>query len=165
MISKKAKSIMLSVALLAGMIIPCDMPTDNVNAGYTKSYITNTSSVNNDSINTGDFFVNGKVYAKDSKMVFDDACSVKASVVSKAQVKNLKEYGLTDMFTLNATFNIANIVENGKVAVAFGLKNSNALGEDGSAEIAFTYDDGIYLEVNEYKNGSAQAFVAKQKCS
>lgn len=166
MIGKRTKSILLSAALTAGMILPCFASTAiDANAGSTKAYITNTSSVNNDSINTGDFFVNGKVYAKDSKMVFDEKCSLKASVVSKAQVKNLKEYGLTDMFTLNATFNISHIAENGKVAVAFGLKNSNSLGENESAEIAFTYDDGLYLEVNEYQNGSAQVFVARQKYS
>ncbi|MGN1077575.1 MAG: hypothetical protein ACI4ST_03585 [Candidatus Gallimonas sp.] len=164
MTKKKAKNILISAALAAGMILPCATPAAvSVDAGSTKSYITNTSSVNNDSINTGDFFVNGKVYAKDSKMVFDEKCSAKASVVSKAQVKNLKEYGLTDMFTLKATFNLANLVAGGKVAVAFGLKNSGSLGEDESAEIAFTYDNGLWLEVNEYKNGSAQAFVAKQK--
>ena len=166
MTKRRVKSLLLSSVLAAGMIMPCfELPTLDANAGATKSYITSSASVKNDRINKGDYFVNGRVYAKDSKMVFDDKCAVKASVVSKAQVKNLKEYGLPDMFTMTATVNLANIVSGGKVAFAFGLKDQNALGEDGSAEIAFTYEDGIYLEVNEYKNGSVQAFVAKQKYS
>lgn len=161
---KKIKSVALSGMLAAAVIGTCfSTATIDAFAGATKSYVTSTTSVNNDSINTGDFFVNGKVYAKDSKMVFDDKCNVKASVVSKAQIKNLKEYGMPDMFTMTATVNIKSIVAGGKMAFAFGLKNSNALGEEGSAEIAFTYDNGIYLEVNEYKNGAAQAFVTKQK--
>lgn len=164
MTGKKAKRIALSALLAASLAIPgFALATLNANAGATKAYVTSTTSVNKDSINTGDFFVNGKVYAKDSKMVFDEKCGVKASVVSKAQIKNLKEYGMPDMFTMRATVNMKSIVSGGKIAFAFGLKNSNALGEDGSAEIAFTYDDGIYLEVNEYQNGSAQAFSTKQK--
>lgn len=164
MTGKRIKSVALSALVAASAAVPClALTTLDANAGATKSYVTSTTSVNNDSINTGDFFVNGKVYAKDSKMVFDEKCNAKASVVSKAQIKNLKEYGMPDMFTMTATVNIKNIVPGGKMAFAFGLKNSNSLGEDGSAEIAFTYDNGIYLEVNEYINGSAQAFAAKQK--
>lgn len=164
MTGKKIKRVALSALLAASLTVPCfPFFTFDASAGATKSYVTSTTSVNNDSINTGDFFVNGKVYAKDSKMIFDEKCGVKASVVSKAQIKNLKEYGMPDMFTMTATVNITNVVSEGKIAFAFGLKNSNALGEEDSAEIAFTYDNGIYLEINEYKNGSAQAFSAKRK--
>lgn len=164
MTGKKIKSVALSALLAVTAAGACCAPIAlDAYAGATKSYVTGTASVNGDSINTGDFFVNGRVYAKDSKMVFDEKCAVKASVVSKAQIKNLKEYGMPDMFTMTATVNIKNIISGGKIAFAFGLKNTNALGEEDSAEIAFTYDDGVYLEINEYRNGSAQAFSAKQK--
>lgn len=164
MSKKKVISLALCTALIAGAVPFAANKIETAYGGATKLYVTSSISVKGDSINSGDYYTIGKVYAKDSKLTFDDKCAVKASVTSKAQIKNLKDYGMTDLFTMTAKLNVNEIVSGGKISFGFGMA-SRQLGEDDSAEVAFTYDDGLCLEVNEYKDGSASAFLQKQKYS
>lgn len=135
-------------------------------AGSSQVYVVSKISVNGDGINSGDLMIDGGVYAKDSKVVFDENSSETARLLAKSRINNLKEYGVKDMFAASFTFEFHQIAEGGKAAFAFGLKRSSSgLGSAGSGEVAFTYDktkNCIAIEVNEYTSeGEATVLSAK----
>ncbi len=157
----------LSCAAVTALALPAAINAKNVGAGSSENYIMSSASVSGSYINEGDFFIKGNVYAKNDKIVFDDSCGKTASIISKASANNYKEYGIKDLFSLSLDMNVEKIVSGGKVSLVFGLKRSkDSVGAVNSAEIEFTYDDGIYVAVNEYKTaGEPSAVSAKRKYS
>lgn len=136
----------------------------SVDAGSSKVYVVSTASVSGENINGGDFKIDGGVYAKDSKVVFDETTSRTARLLAKARIYNLKEYGVKDVFSASFTFEFKQLADGGKAAFAFGLKKAgNGLGSEGSGEVAFTYDadkNCIAIEVNEYTAEGVPTVVA-----
>ena len=139
----------------------------SVDAGSSKLYVVSNVSVSGDNINGGDFKIEGGIYAKDSKVVFDETASNTARLLAKARIDNLKEYGVKDVFFANFTFEFKQLAEDGKVAFAFGLKKaSSGLGSAGSGEVVFTYnaeDDCIEIEVNEYTAEGTKTVISGKK--
>ena len=157
MLFKNGKAYKLIALFLASVFAFFMTGLSNIisaDAGSSKLYVVSNVSVSGDNINGGDFKIEGGIYAKDSKVVFDETTSNTARLLAKARIDNLKEYGVKDVFFANFTFEFKQLAEDGKVAFAFGLKKaSSGLGSAGSGEVVFTYnaeDDCIEIEVNEY---------------
>ena len=167
MFSRNGKTFKWIAAFLVAVFAFFITGLDNiisVDAGTSKVYVVSTASINRDSINGGDFKIEGGIYAKDSKVVFDEKVSNTARLLAKARVYNLKEYGVKDVFSANFTVEIKQLAEGAKAAFAFGLKKSGSgLGSEGSGEVAFTYDETkncIAIEVNEYSAENVPTVVA-----
>ena len=169
MFSRNGKTYKFIVAFLVAVFAFFIAGLDNilsVNAGSSQVYVVSSVSVSGDSINGGDFMVDGGIYAKDGKVVFGENSSRTARLLAKSRISNLKSYGVKEMFFANFTLEFSRIVEEGKVAFAFGLKkSSNGLGSAGSGAVVFTYDQEkncIAIEVNEYiTQGEATVLSAK----
>ena len=137
-------------------------------AGASKVYVVNVASVLGNEINQGDFKVEGGVYARNGKVVFDGSASRTARLLAKTRVNNLKEYGVSELFDMSATLSFERIAEGGSVSFVFGLKRfSDPVGSAGSGEIVFTYDNAqnsLCIEVREYKTAnSPTSFAEKRK--
>ena len=136
-------------------------------AGASKVYVVSSASVRGDEIHDGDFKIDGNVYAKDSKVVFDETTAKSARLLAKTKINNLKDYGVTKLFDMSATFEFANLSDGGKAMFLFGLKKSNSgAGSKGSGEVAFSYDNTqnrICIEVNEYGSENIPNVVAAKK--
>ncbi|MBR0188901.1 MAG: hypothetical protein IJQ23_00785, partial [Clostridia bacterium] len=76
----------------------------SVKAGASKVYVASSASVRGDEINGGDFIIDGGVYAEDSKVVFDKKSAKSARLLAKTRINNLKDYGITELFDMSATF-------------------------------------------------------------
>ncbi len=133
-------------------------------AGSSKVYVVSEASVTNTGISTGTFFITGDVTAKNGKAVFGSEAGF-SSLFAKAKIRNLKDYGVSELFSINLKLNLKSIEENGKYSVCFGLKNvKDYIGAANSFDIEFTYDDGIYVGVNYYdESGNQSAVYKKQK--
>ena len=167
MFSKNGKTYKLIVAFLVAVFTFFMTGLNNlisVDAGSSQVYVVSHVSVTGDNINGGDFKIEGGVYAKDSKVVFDEASSRTARLLAKARISNLKEYGVKDVFAASFTVEFKQLVDGGKAAFAFGLKKaSGGLGSAGSGEVVFTYDEAkncIAIEVNEYVEENVARVVA-----
>lgn len=136
----------------------------SVKAGASKVYVASSASVRGDEINGGDFIIDGGVYAKDSKVVFDESSSQSARLLAKTRINNLKEYGITELFDMSATFEFSELPNGGKASFLFGLgKSSSGAGSADSGEVAFSYDNTqkcICIEVNEYVTANIPKAVA-----
>ena len=134
------------------------------NAGSSKVYVVSEASVTKTGISTGTFFVSGDVTAKDGKAIFGTEAGL-SSLFAKSKIRNLKEYGVPDLFKMSLTLNVKSIAADGKYSVCFGLKNvKDYIGAANSFDVEFTYDDGFYVGVNYYdENGNQSAVYKKQK--
>lgn len=157
MCKKKIKIIIRTCLILVlGMTTVFGTFTNNTKlamAGSSKVAVLSPEvSVSGSSINEGDFIVAGGVYAKDGKVIFDDKCSVNASLFAKTKINNLKKYGLTSMMEMSITLNITSLANGGKISIAFGLPNArSSVGSADSAEVAVTYENNkLNIAVNEY---------------
>lgn len=133
-------------------------------AGSSKVYVVSEASVTKTGISTGTYFITGDVTAQNGKAVFGIEAGF-SSLFAKAKIRNLKEYGVPELFSMNFKLNLKSIEENGKYSVCFGLKNvKDYIGAANSFDIEFTYDDGIYVGVNYYdESGNQSAVYKKQK--
>lgn len=164
MIMKKVKKTI--APLLCSMLFLIGAPLSNIDAtaGSSINYIMSKASVSGSSINQGDFFVEGAVYAKENKIVFDEKSEKTASIISKSSAINYKEFGIEELFSLTLKMNVEEIVSGGKIALAFGLKRSrDSVGAKDSAEIYMTYDGGLYLGVNEYKESDKPTVICESR--
>ena len=138
----------------------------SVKAGASKVYVASSASVRGDEINGGDFIIDGGVYAEDSKVVFDKKSAKSARLLAKTRINNLKDYGITELFDMSATFDFAALPDGGKAMFLFGLeRSSNGAGSAGSGEVAFSYDhdqNSICIEVNEYVTANIPKAVAEK---
>ena len=136
------------------------------NAGASMVYVVSSASVRGDEINEGDFKIEGSVYAKDGKVVFGETAAKSARLLAKTKINNLKDYGVTELFDMSATFEFADLQNGGKATFLFGLKKANSgAGSEGSGEVAFTYDNTdncMCIEVNEYLSANLPTAVAKK---
>lgn len=158
-----AAAAILSIAAGAGI----NAVRENVivaDAGSSKVYVVSEASVTQTGISAGTFFITGDVTAKDGKAVFGSDAGF-SSLFAKAKIRNLKDYGVSELFTASLKLNIKNITESGKFSVCFGLKNvKDYIGAANSFDIEFTYDNGIYVGVNYYdEDGNQSAVYKKQK--
>ena len=87
-----------------------------------------------------------------------------ARLLAKTRINNLKDYGITELFDMSATFDFACLSDGGKAMFLFGLeKSSSGVGSEGSGEVAFSYDhthNCICIEVNEYVTANNPTVVA-----
>ena len=166
MFTKHGKIYKCIAAILVVTFLICLAPSKlfSAKAGSSKVYVISSVSVSGDSINGGDFKVDGGVYAKDNKIVFDETSSKTAQLLAKTRINNLKEYGVKDLFSAEMTFEFGKLASGGKVAFAFGLKKSGSvLGSTGSGAIIFSYDDDrncIAIEANEYTDENLPTVIA-----
>lgn len=135
----------LAFALIGGGA--ATMPSLTASAGASKVYIASETSVVADKINTGDFYANGDVVAKDGKIRFGKS----ASLISKNRARNLGEYGMKTIFTFDSVLNFSNLSENGQFSIGFGLDDlDGSIGDPNSLAIEISYEDGLYIGVSEY---------------
>lgn len=157
-----AAAAVLSVAAGAG-INAVRENTIVADAGSSKVYVVSEASVTKTGISTSSFFITGDVTAKNGKAVFGSNAEF-SSLFAKAKIRNLKEYGVTGLFSMKLTLNLQNIEANGKYSVCFGLKNvKDYIGAANSFDVEFTYDDGIYVGVNYYDADGNQSEVYKKR--
>lgn len=133
-------------------------------AGSSRVYVVSEASITKNTISTGSFFISGDVTANNGKAVFGKTAEV-SSLFAKAKIRNLKEYGVSELFSMNLKLNISEIAANGRYSVCFGLKNIREyVGSANSFDVEFTYNDGMYVGVNYYDaNGNQSSIYKKQK--
>lgn len=133
-------------------------------AGSSKVYVVSEASITKNTISTGSFFISGDVTANNGEAVFGSDAEI-SSLFAKAKIRNLKEYGVSELFSMNLKLNIAEIAASGRYSVCFGLKNIREyVGSANSFDVEFTYNDGMYVGVNYYDaNGNQSSVYKKQK--
>ena len=105
MFSRNGKTYKLIATFLVAVFAFFMTGLDNiisVDAGSSQVYVVSKVSVSGENINSGDFMVDGGIYAKDSKVVFDENSSETARLLAKSRINNLKDYGVKEVFA--ATF-------------------------------------------------------------
>ncbi len=128
-------------------------PTISASAGSSKVYIASSASVVEDRINSGDFYTDGDVTAKDGKIRFGGT----SGIISKNKAKDLGSYGVKTLLTFSSTLHFSELASDGTFSVGFGLEDfDSSIGSANSIAITVDYRDGLYIGVTEYnKNGRA----------
>ena len=158
-----AAAAVLAIAAGAG-ISSVNEAKIGADAGSSRVYVVSEASITKNSISTGTFFISGDVTADNGKAVFGNE-KENSSLFAKAKIRNLKEYGVPELFSMNLKLNVAEIAENGRYSVCFGLKKiKDYIGAANSFDVEFTYSDGMYVGVNYYDaNGNRSSVYKKQK--
>lgn len=158
-----AAAALLAIAAGAG-ISSVNEAKIGADAGSSRVYVVSEASITKNSISTGTFFISGDVTADNGKAVFGNE-KENSSLFAKAKIRNLKEYGVPELFSMNLKLNVAEIAENGRYSVCFGLKKlKDYIGAANSFDVEFTYSDGMYVGVNYYDaNGNRSSVYKKQK--
>ncbi len=133
-------------------------------AGASKSYIASEASIRGERINSGDFFVNGGVYALDGRAVFPaNDGEEDVSLVSKNKIENMITNGVADLIKSAAKVRIEKLGDGGKVSFAYGLDSfRKRAGAENSFEVALVRDKegrGVAVCVTEYRVGGAEINV------
>lgn len=158
---RKISALLIAIAFML-LAVFSNSAIFSADAGASKIFVVSDASIRGNEINQGDFKIDGGVYAKDGKAVFDKSVSQSARLLAKARVNNLKDYGVKELFDMTADFEFERLVSGGSASFVFGLKkfSDNAKSKD-SVEVAFTYEnDCICIAVNEYKTANVATVVA-----
>lgn len=120
---KKYKLLIAAAAAAVGVAGAGLLPNAvTAKAGSSEVYIASSTSIDDTSINSGDFLTTGKVAAENGKAKFN-TLSEKEKLTTKTKAFNLKEYGVTTLLDFSSTLNFSSFAEDGNFSMAFGLNN------------------------------------------
>ena len=150
---KNKRIIAAAFALAAGVAL-CLAPVkgaQKVSAGASTVYVASSSSILGNSINGGDFFVEGNVTASNGRAIFNKNAA-ESSLITKNKVRNLENYGIDTVFKFKSTLCFKNFAENGSFVISFGLDDLDYRpGAENSYSIEVTYSDALYIGAFEYR--------------
>lgn len=149
---KTIKAMSLAAAIAICAFAPCVENTISAEAGASRSNVASEATVVDGHINTGDFLINGGVYGEGAKIVFDQSCAEKASVVGKTKINNLGDLGVKTMIQGSMRLELNSLAQNsGVFSVCFGLQGLSAKrNSEGVVEMRFYEDNGINFVVCEH---------------
>lgn len=162
---KKYKLLIAAAAVAVGVAGAGLLPNAvTAKAGSSEVYIASSTSIDDTSINSGDFLTTGKVAAENGKAKFN-TLSEKEKLTTKTKVFNLKEYGVTTLLDFSSTLNFSSFAENGNFSMAFGLNNlKNETGAEDSFAVKVNYDSAskkFSIGVSEYtKDGEISVYAS-----
>lgn len=162
---KKYKLLIAAAAVAVGVAGAGLLPNAvTAKAGSSKVYIASSTSIDDTSINSGDFLTTGKVAAENGKAKFN-TLSEKEKLTTKTKAFNLKEYGVTTLLDFSSTLNFSSFAENGNFSMAFGLNNlKNETGAEDSFAVKVNYDSAskkFSIGVSEYtKDGEISVYAS-----
>lgn len=151
---KKYKLLIAAAAVAVGVAGAELLPNAvTAKAGSSEVYIASSTSIDDTSINSGDFLATGKVAAENGKAKFN-TLSEKEKLTTKTKAFNLKEYGVTTLLDFSSRLNFSSFAENGNFSMAFGLNNlKNETGAEDSFAVKVNYDSAskkFSIGVSEY---------------
>lgn len=150
---KNKRIIAAAFALAAGVAL-CLAPVkgaQKVSAGASTVYVSSSSSILGNSINGGDFFVEGNVTASNGRAIFNKNAA-ESSLITKNKVRNLENYGIDTVFKFKSTLCFKSFAENGSFVMSFGLDDLDYRpGAGNSYSIEITYSDALYIGAFEYR--------------
>lgn len=154
---KKYKLLIAAAAVAVGVAGAELLPNAvTAKAGSSEVYIASSTSIDDTSINSGDFLTTGKVAAENGKAKFN-TLSEKEKLTTKTKAFNLKEYGVTTLLDFSSRLNFSSFAENGNFSMAFGLNNlKNETGAEDSFAVKVNYDSAskkFSIGVSEYTKG------------
>ncbi len=161
---KKYKLLIAAAAVAVGVAGAELLPNAvTAKAGSSEVYIASSTSIDDTSINSGDFLTTGKVAAENGKAKFN-TLSEKEKLTTKTKAFNLKEYGVTTLLDFSSTLNFSSFAENGNFSMAFGLNNlKNETGAEDSFAVKVNYDSAskkFSIGVSEYtKDGEISVYA------
>ena len=161
---KKYKLLIAAAAVAVGVAGAGLLPNAvTAKAGSSEVYIASSTSIDDTSINSGDFLTTGKVAAENGKAKFN-TLSEKEKLTTKTKAFNLKEYGVTTLLDFSSTLNFSSFAENGNFSMAFGLNNlKNETGAEDSFAVKVNYDSAskkFSISVSEYtKDGEISVYA------
>lgn len=161
---KKYKLLIAAAAAAVGVAGAGLLPNAvTAKAGSSEVYIASSTSIDDTSINSGDFLTTGKVAAENGKAKFN-TLSEKEKLTTKTKAFNLKEYGVTTLLDFSSTLNFSSFAEDGNFSMAFGLNNlKNETGAEDSFAVKVNYDSAskkFSIGVSEYtKDGEVSVYV------
>lgn len=133
-------------------------------AGASRSLVVSASSIGENKISSGDFFING-VTAKNGKAIFSPD-KTESSLVAKAYIANFKDYGVPVLFSATITLNAKSFAEGGEFSAIFGLGSFTAA-KGAANTFAITVSEGkgcIKIGAAEYrKEGAATDIYASRE--
>ena len=162
---KKYKLLIAAAAVAVGVAGAGLLPNAvTAKAGSSEVYIASSTSIDDTSINSGDFLTTGKVAAENGKAKFN-TLSEKEKLTTKTKAFNLKEYGVTTLLDFSSTLNFSSFAENGNFSMAFGLNNlKNETGAEDSFAVKVNYDSAskkFSIGVSEYtKDGEISVYAS-----
>ncbi len=154
---KKYKLLIAAAAVAVGVAGAELLPNAvTAKAGSSEVYIASSTSIDDTSVNSGDFLTTGKVAAENGKAKFN-TLSEKEKLTTKTKAFNLKEYGVTTLLDFSSRLNFSSFAENGNFSMAFGLNNlKNETGAEDSFAVKVNYDSAskkFSIGVSEYTKG------------
>ena len=162
---KKYKLLIAAAAVAVGVAGAGLLPNAvTAKAGSSEVYIASSTSIDDTSINSGDFLTTGKVAAENGKAKFN-TLSEKEKLTTKTKAFNLKEYGVTTLLDFSSRLNFSSFAENGNFSMAFGLNNlKNETGAEDSFAVKVNYDSAskkFSIGVSEYtKDGEISVYAS-----
>ena len=162
---KKYKLLIAAAAVAVGVAGAGLLPNAvTAKAGSSEVYIASSTSIDDTSINSGDFLSTGKVAAENGKAKFN-TLSEKEKLTTKTKAFNLKEYGVTTLLDFSSTLNFSSFAEDGNFSMAFGLNNlKNETGAEDSFAVKVNYDSAskkFSIGVSEYtKDGEISVYAS-----
>ena len=162
---KKYKLLIAAAAAAVGVAGAGLLPNAvTAKAGSSEVYIATSTSIDDTSINSGDFLTTGKVAAENGKAKFN-TLSEKEKLTTKTKAFNLKEYGVTTLLDFSSTLNFSSFAEDGNFSMAFGLNNlKNETGAEDSFAVKVNYDSAskkFSIGVSEYtKDGEISVYAS-----
>lgn len=162
---KKYKLLIAAAAVAVGVAGAGLLPNAvTAKAGSSEVYIASSTSIDDTSINSGDFLSTGKVAAENGKAKFN-TLSEKEKLTTKTKAFNLKEYGVTTLLDFSSTLNFSSFAEDGNFSMAFGLNNlKNETGAEDSFAVKVNYDSAskkFSIGVSEYtKDGEIPVYAS-----
>lgn len=149
---KNKRIIAAAFALAAGVALCLPVKgAQKVSAGASTVYVASSSSILGNSINGGDFFVEGNVTASNGRAIFNKNAA-ESSLITKNKVRNLENYGIDTVFKFKSTLCFKSFAENGSFVISFGLDDLDYRpGAGNSYSIEITYSDALYIGAFEYR--------------
>ena len=147
-----ATAFALALFAAAGML---GTGAKTASAGASRSLVVSASSIGENKISSGDFFING-VTAKNGKAIFSPD-KTESSLVAKAYIANLKDYGVPVLFSATITLNAKSFADGGEFSAIFGL-GSFAAAKGAANTFAITVSEGsgcVKIGAAEYRKEGA----------
>lgn len=147
-----ATAFALALFAAAGML---GTGVKTASAGASRSLVVSASSIGENKISSGDFFING-VTAKNGKAIFSPD-KTESSLVAKAYIANLKDYGVPVLFSATITLNAKSFADGGEFSAIFGLGSFTAA-KGAANTFAITVSEGsgcVKIGAAEYRKEGA----------
>ena len=170
------KKIVVTALAVAMMITAFTffIPVNRAEAGSSKSYVLSQATIDGETINSGDLMVEGGVYGKNDKIVFDSTKVKENSYITATTIiNNLRNSGVEMLFTSSFDVSINSFAksQNSEISFMFGINSiRNVRNGRDCFKVIFTEnaDGGIdveIVEVPEDKTAAENVVVEKRRAT